>query len=192
MKKIVEKVQKLNFKLAFRFGKIWKIINARCGRRRFLRFWSTWSGVGHPEMPPSCPELNSDDFPFFRNLSSSSGTRDSFFGSCYKKSSSSSSRLIKRNENCWQPPAQCPVVDKEQKANTKRQKHKYKVKYKDKDNVKYTNTLWPIIIFNVVKSDNRIIFKFLKMRVAAGPFFGVFKALRVGWAFQKWTHRVGN
>ena len=52
-------------------------------------------------------------------------------------------------------------VDKEQKANTKRQKHKYKVKYKDKDNVKYTNTLWPIIIFNVVKSDNRIIFKFL-------------------------------
>ena len=112
-------------------------------------------------MVPSCRELNSDDFPFFRNLSSSSRTRDSFFGSLNKKSSSSSSRLIKPNENCWQPPAQCPLVDKEQKANTKRQKHKYKVKYKDKDNVKYTNTLWPIIIFNVVKSDNRIIFKFL-------------------------------
>ena len=143
MKRKLEKIQKWNFKLAFRFGKILKIINARCGRRRFLRFWSTWSGVGHPEMPPSCLELNSDDFPFFRNLSSTSRTKDSFFGSCYKKSSSSSSRLIKRNENCWQPPARCPLVDKEQKANTKRQIHKYKVKYKDKDNVKYTNTLWP-------------------------------------------------
>ena len=50
-------------------------------------------------MVPSCRELNSDDFPFFRNLSSTSGTRDSFFGSCYKKLSSSSSALIKRNEN---------------------------------------------------------------------------------------------
>ena len=99
MKRKLEKIQKWNFKLAFRFGKILKIINARCGRRRFLRFWSTWSGVGHPEMPPSCLELNSDDFPFFRNLSSTSGTRDSFFGSLNKKSSSSSSRLIKRNEN---------------------------------------------------------------------------------------------
>ena len=72
MKKKGEKVQKWNFKLAFRFGKILKIINARCGRRRFLRFWSTWSGVGHPEMPPSCLELNSDDFPFFRNPPSTS------------------------------------------------------------------------------------------------------------------------
>ena len=34
----LKKIQKLNFKLAFRFGKILKIINARCGRRRFLRF----------------------------------------------------------------------------------------------------------------------------------------------------------
>ena len=57
--------------------------------------------------------------------------------------------------------AQCPLVDKEEKANTKRQIHKYKVKYKDKDNVKYTNTLWPIIIFNVVKSDKCPILKFL-------------------------------
>ena len=81
-----------------------------------MRFWGTWSGVSLPEIVPSCRELNSDDFPFFRNLSSSSGTKDSFFGSCYKKSSSSSSRLIKRNENCWQPPAQGPVVDKEEKA----------------------------------------------------------------------------
>merc|ERR1712001_356009 len=56
-------------------------------------------GEGHPEMVPSCQKLNSDDFPFFRNLSSTSGTRDSFFGSLNKKSSSSSSRLIKRNEN---------------------------------------------------------------------------------------------
>ena len=101
MKRKLEKIQKWNFKLAFRFGKILKIINARCGRRRFLRFWSTWSGVGHPEMPPSCLELNSDDFPFFRNISSTSGTKDSFFGSCYKKSSSSSSALIKHNEKHW-------------------------------------------------------------------------------------------
>ena len=43
------------------------------------------------------------------------------------------------------------------KKNTKRQIHKYK----DKDNVKYTNTLWPIIIFNVVKSDKCPILKFL-------------------------------
>ena len=50
-------------------------------------------------MHPSCRELNSDDFPFFRNLSSTSRTRDSFFGSLNKTSSSSSSRLIKRNEN---------------------------------------------------------------------------------------------
>ena len=63
---------------------------------------------------------------------------------CYKKSSSSSSALIKRNENIGQKPAHHPLVDKEEKANTKRQIHKYKVKYKDKDNVKYTNTLWPI------------------------------------------------
>ena len=72
MKRKLEKIQKWNFKLAFRFGKILKIINARCGRRRFLRFWSTWSGVGHPEMPPSCLELNSDDFPFFRDPPSTS------------------------------------------------------------------------------------------------------------------------
>ena len=52
--------------MAFRFGKIPKIINARCGRQRFLRFKGTWGGVGHPEMPPSCLELNSDDFPFFK------------------------------------------------------------------------------------------------------------------------------
>ena len=63
-----------------------------------MRFWGTWSGVSLPEIVPSCRELNSDDFPFFRNLSSSSGTKDSFFGSCYKKSSSSSSRLIKPNQ----------------------------------------------------------------------------------------------
>ena len=45
----------------------------------FLVFQGTQSGVGHPEMHPSCRELNSDDFPFFRNLSSTSGTRESFF-----------------------------------------------------------------------------------------------------------------
>ena len=67
-----QKNQKINFKLAFRFGKIPKIINARCGRQRFLRFKGTWSGVGHPEMPPLCLELNSDDFPFFRNPLSTS------------------------------------------------------------------------------------------------------------------------
>ena len=41
MKKKVEKVQKWNFKLAFRLGKIWKIITARYGRHRFLRFQGT-------------------------------------------------------------------------------------------------------------------------------------------------------
>ena len=53
--------------------------------------------------------------------------------------------------------AQCLKLDGEEKTNTKRQIHKYK----DKDNVKYTNTLWPIIIFNVVKSDKCPILKFL-------------------------------
>ena len=33
--------------------------------------------VGHPEMPPSCLELNSDDFPFFKIPPSTSRTRDS-------------------------------------------------------------------------------------------------------------------
>ena len=152
---------------------------------------------GRPQL--AC--LNGANSAFFRNLSSTSGTRDSFFGSLNKKSSSSSSRLIKRNENCWQPPAQCPLVDKEQKANTKRQKHKYKVKYKDKDNVKYTNTLWPIIIFNVVKSDNRIIFKFLgwlvfwifsekMMSHENGSNFQTKKARRLG-LVPKFAHRGG-
>ena len=93
------------------------------------------------------------------------------------------------------------MVDKEQTANTKRQKHKYKVKYKDKDNVKYTNTLWPIIIFNVVKSDNRIIFKFLgwlvfwifskeMMSRGNGSNFQTKKARRLG-LVPKFAHRGG-
>ena len=59
-------------------------INARCDRRRFLRFQGTWSGVGHRKMSPSCRGLNSDEFSFFKILPSSSGTRDSFSGVCIK------------------------------------------------------------------------------------------------------------
>jgi len=51
--------------------------------------------------------------------------------------------------------AQCLKLDGEEKTNTKRQIHKYK----DKDNVKYTNTLWPIIIFNVWCSKKNLVFK---------------------------------
>ena len=50
------------WKLASCFGKIWKMINARCGRHRFLRFQGTESGVGHPKLPPSFRGLNFDDF----------------------------------------------------------------------------------------------------------------------------------
>ena len=46
MKRKLEKIQKLNFKFAFRFGKILKIINSRCGRRRFFAFLKhlEWGG----------------------------------------------------------------------------------------------------------------------------------------------------
>ena len=40
-KKKAEKVQKWNFKLAFCFDEIWKIITVRHGRHRFLRFQGT-------------------------------------------------------------------------------------------------------------------------------------------------------
>ena len=52
-KKKVEKVQKWNFKLAFRFGEIWKIINARHGRHLFCVFkalrvgWAIQKGLHH-------------------------------------------------------------------------------------------------------------------------------------------------
>ena len=73
------------------------LANARCSPPRFLGFQGTQSGMGNPKMSPSCRELNSDDFPFFRNLSSSSRTRDSFFGSLSKRPSLNSLiTLLKR------------------------------------------------------------------------------------------------
>ena len=60
-------------------------INARCDRRRFLRFQGTWSGVGHPERSPSCLGLNSDDFAFFKTLNRTSVPKVSLFHSKFVK-----------------------------------------------------------------------------------------------------------
>ena len=92
-------------------------------------------------MPPSCLELNSDDFLFLETSLARLEPEIAFLGVVIKNRQSSSA-LIKRNENSDSHPLSARAPDGEEKTNTKT--HKYKDKYKVKYKVKYNVRCWPM------------------------------------------------